>query len=258
VNRVWQYHFGEGIVRTVDDFGAQGARPTHPELLDYLALTFQEHHWDLKWLTKQIMMSQVYRQSSAEVADCVNADPSDKLLWRKAPLRLEAETIRDSMLNVSGLLNAKMFGPPDPLKRGPDGQWLEQDGKANPNRRSLYLAQSRTRPVTFLHVFDAPDMTSDNQAQRFRSALPSQSLAMLNSPLIMRTTKAFTQQLLEQSKGNFDEALARAFEAVYSRPPAAQELEIAKKSIAEDSDPKEGLRLFIQAMMGANEFLYSY
>jgi mono/diheme cytochrome c family protein len=258
VNRVWQFHFGEGIVRTVDDFGAQGARPTHPELLDYLALTFQEHHWDLKWLTKQIMMSQVYRQSSAEVAACMSADPSSKLLWRKPPLRLEAETIRDSMLKVSGLLNDKMYGSPDPIKRGPDGQWLEQEGKSNPNRRSLYLAQTRTRPVSFLHAFDAPDMTSDNQAQRFRSALPAQSLALLNSPLVMRASKAFAQQVLEQSKGNFDDALALAFRAAYARQPDAQEMDIAKKSIAEDSDPKEGLRLFLQAMMGANDFLYSY
>jgi hypothetical protein len=258
VNRVWQFHFGEGIVRTVDDFGVQGARPTHPELLDYLAVTFQEHNWDLKWLTKQIMMSQVYRQSSAEVAAYMSADPSSKLLWRKPPLRLEAETIRDSMLKVSGLLNDKMFGAPEPIKRGPDGQWLEQDGKANPNRRSLYLAQTRTRPVAFLHAFDAPDMTSDNQGQRFRSALPAQSLALLNSPLVMRASKAFAQQTLEQSKGNFDEALALAFQAAYSRQPTPQELDIAKKSMAEDSDPKEGLRLFLQAMMGANDFLYSY
>ena len=258
VNRVWQFHFGEGIVRTVDDFGAQGARPTHPELLDYLAVTFREHNWDLKWLTKQIMMSQVYRQSSAESAECLNADPSDKLLWRKAPLRLEAETIRDSILNVSGLLNDKMFGPPEPLKRGPDGQWLEQDGKADPNRRSLYLMQARTRPVTFLHVFDAPDMTSDNQAQRFRSALPTQSLAMMNSPLVMRATKAFAEQALERSKANVDDALLRAFEAAYSRAPSAQELEIAKGAVAVEADPKEGLRLFLQAMLGANEFLYSY
>ena len=188
----------------------------------------------------------------------MDADPSTKLLWRKPPLRLEAETIRDSMLKVSGLLNGKMFGSPEPIKRGPDGQWVEQDGKANPNRRSLYLAQTRTRPVAFLHAFDAPDMTSDNQAQRFRSALPAQSLALLNSPLVMRASKAFSQQLLEQSKGNFDEALKMAFQAAYSRRPASQELEIAKKSIAEDSDPKEGLRLFLQAMMGASDFLYSY
>jgi hypothetical protein len=151
-----------------------------------------------------------------------------------------------------------MFGAPEPIKRGPDGQWLEQDGKANPNRRSLYLAQTRTRPVAFLHAFDAPDMTSDNQAQRFRSSLPAQSLALLNSPLVMRASKAFAQQLLEQSKGNVDDALTLAFRSAYSRQPAAQELDIAKKVIAEDSDPKEGLRLFLQAMMGANDFLYSY
>jgi len=259
VNRVWQFHFGEGIVRSVDDFGVQGARPTHPELLDYLAVTFCEHNWDLKWLTKEIMMSQVYRQSSAEVADRMTADPSNKLLWRKAPLRLEAETIRDSMLKVSGLLNDQMFGAPEPVKRAVDGQWIEDDGrKGNPNRRSMYMQQARTRPVTFLHVFDSPDMTSDNQAQRFRSALPTQSLAMMNSPLVMRTTKAFAEQLLEQAKGNYEDALLRAFDVAYGRPPLPAELAIAKQSIAAESDSKEGLRLFLQAMMGANDFLYSY
>ena len=127
VNRVWQWHFGEGIVRSVDDFGTQGAKPTHPELLDYLTVSFEEHNWDLKWLTKEIMMSQVYRQGSAEVPEYLAADPGDKLLWRKAPLRLEAETIRDSMLKVSGLLNERMFGKQEPIKRGPDGQWLEDN-----------------------------------------------------------------------------------------------------------------------------------
>ncbi len=131
VNRAWQWHFGEGIVRSVDDFGTQGAAPTHPELLDYLTVSFEEHNWDLKWLTKEIMMSQVYRQASAEVPQYMTADPSDKLLWRKAPVRLEAETIRDSMLKVSGLLNDKMFGKQEPIKRGPDGQWLEDDKKGS-------------------------------------------------------------------------------------------------------------------------------
>jgi hypothetical protein len=259
VNRVWQWHFGEGIVRSVDDFGVQGTKPTHPELLDYIAVTFQEHNWDLKWLTKQIMMSQVYRQSSTEAADRMMADPSNKLLWRKAPLRLEAETIRDSMLKVSGLLNDQMFGPPERVKRGADGQWVEDDSrKGNPNRRSMYLQQTRTRPVTFLHVFDAPDMTSDNQSQRFRSALPIQSLALMNSPLMMRVSSAFAQQLLEQTKGSAEEAIMHAFDTAYGRRPSPQELLIARKSIAEESDPKEGLRLFLQAMMGANDFLYSY
>src|SRR5207248_1605878 len=206
VNRVWQWHFGEGIVRTVDDFGTQGAKPTHPELLDYLTVSFEEHHWDLKWLTKEMMMSQAYRQSSAEVPQYLAADPSDKLLWRKAPLRLEAETIRDSMLKVSGLLNDRMFGKQEPIRRGPDGQWLEDDKAGNATRRSLYLSQTRTRSVAFLHAFDCPDMTSDNQTERFRSSLPTQSLALMNNPLVMRTTKALAQQLLEKTNNKSEDA----------------------------------------------------
>ena len=258
VNRVWQWHFGEGIVRTVDDFGTQGAKPTHPELLDYLTVSFEEHNWDLKWLTKQIMMSQVYRQSSSEVPDYLAADPGDKLLWRKAPLRLEAETIRDSMLKVSGLLNERMFGKQEPIKRGPDGQWLEDNQGTGASRRSLYLAQTRTRSVAFLHAFDCPDMTSDNQPERFRSSLPTQSLALMNNPLIMRASKAFATEVLEKSRNNYEDAVKLAFDVAYNRPPSAKEQEIARKSIAAEKDPQEGLRLFVQAMFAANGFLYSY
>ena len=258
VNRVWGWHFGEGIVRTVDDFGITGSKPTHPELLDYLTVSFEEHNWDLKWLTRQIMMSQVYRQGSAEVPAYLAADPSDKLLWRKAPIRLEAETIRDSMLKISGLLNERMFGKQEPIKRGPDGQWLEDNQGSGSIRRSLYLAQTRTRSVAFLKVFDCPDMTSDNQPERFRASLPTQSLALMNNPLVMRTSKAFAQRLLEKTQNNAEAAVPVAFEEAYDRLPTPKEQEIAKKTIASESDPKEGLRLFLQAMFGANNFLYSY
>ena len=122
----------------------------------------------------------------------------------------------------------------------------------------MYLAQTRTRSVAFLKVFDCPDMTSDNQAERFRASLPTQSLAMMNNPLVMRTSKAFAQQMLEKSQNNYDGAVQLAFDEAYSRPPTAKEQEIAKKTITSESDPKEGLRLFIQAMFGANNFLYSY
>ncbi len=259
VNRVWQWNFGEGIVRSVDDFGTQGAKPTNQALLDYLAVSFEDHNWDLKWLIKQIMMSQVYRQGSAEIPEYLAADPSDKLMWRKAPLRLEAETIRDSMLAVSGLLDTKMFGKQEPIKRGADGQWIEDDKRGSgANRRSIYIAQTRTRWVNFLHVFDCPDMTSDNQAERFRASLPTQSLALMNNPLVMRTTTAFTQKLLEQTKNNTEEAVRLAFDQMYNRAPTAQEEAIARQAIAGEKDPKEGLRLFVQAMFGANNFLYSY
>jgi hypothetical protein len=259
VNRVWGWHFGEGLVRSTDDFGTQGAKPTHPELLDYLAVSFEEHNWDLKWLTKEILMSQVYRQRSTEVPEYMSTDPANKLLWRKAPLRLEAETIRDTMLKVSGLLNERMFGRQEPIKRGPDGQWMEDSSLGHGiNRRSLYLAQTRTRTVNFLHVFDGPDMTSDNQTERFRSSLPTQSLAMMNSPTVMRATKAFAQQALEKTNRSFEEAVKLAYDIAYNRAPTAREQEIAKKVIAAEADPQEGLRLFIQAMFGANDFLYSY
>jgi hypothetical protein len=258
VNRVWQFHFGEGIVRSVNDFGAQGSKPTHPELLDYLATTFVENGWDIKRLNKQIMMSSVYRQAAAESPEKTNADPSNKLLWRKAPLRLEAEVIRDSMLYISGLLDKTMYGQQEPIKRSADGQWVEDSAKGRPNRRSIYLSYTRTRPVGFLHAFDAPDMTSDSQAQRFRSSLPKQSLALLHNPLIMRTTAAFQDQVLEQSHGDLQAAIGRAFEAAYARPATEDELSLAKDAIAADTDPKEGLRLFLQALLAANNFIYSY
>ena len=259
VNRVWQWNFGEGIVSSVDDFGTQGAKPSNQPLLDYLAVSFEEHNWDVKWLIEQIMMSQAYRQGSAEIPQYLTADPSDKLLWRKAPLRLEAESIRDSMLDLSGLLNDRMYGKQEPIKRGPDGQWLADDKKGDgDDRRSIYLAQTRTRWVNFLHVFDCPDMTSDSQQERFRASLPTQSLAMMNSPTVMRASKAFTEKALEATGNNAQEAVNLAFEQIYNRAPTAKEQEIAKQSIASETDPKEGLRLFIQAMFGANNFLYSY
>jgi cytochrome c553 len=258
VNRIWQFHFGEGLVRSVDDFGSQGSKPTHPELLDHLAVSFIEHGWDMKWLHKEIMMSTVYRQSSHEDPVKMAADPSNKLMWRKAPIRMEAEAIRDSMLKVSGLLQTEMFGPQQPLKRAPDGQWIEDEKKGNPNRRSIYLSYGRTRPESFLRTFDCPDMTSDSQSQRFRSALPSQSLALLNNPLVRRTSTAFAAQVLEQSGGNIDKALNLAFDAAYSRKPYPEELELARKAIATSKEPKDGLRLFLQGMMGANDFLYIY
>jgi len=258
VNRVWQFHFGEGIVRSVDDFGVQGDKPSHPELLDYLAVKFQDHGWDLKWLTREIVMSQVYRQKSSEKADCLKVDPSNHLLWRKAPLRLEAETLRDSMLNVSGLLDMKMYGRQEPLKRGADGQWMEDDEKGNARRRSIYMKQSRTRPIAFLHAFDSPTMIADHETQRFRSALPTQSLALLNSPFVEKVSRAFASQLLEQSGGVMDRAVELAFVAAYSREARPGELAVAKELIASNPDAKDGLRLFVQALLGANDFLYSY
>ena len=258
VNRLWQFHFGEGIVSSVDDFGQMGARPTHPELLDWLAVDFVESGWDIKRMHRQIMLSAVYRQSSREQPDKMSADPSNKLLWRKAPLRLDAEALRDTMLAVSGLLNKEMFGEFDPIKEAPDGQYLPDEKEGPRNRRSLYLAQSRTRPVGFLHAFDMPTMTQDSVAKRFRSTRPSQALVLLNNPLVRQASKALADRALEENRGELDPALDRVFELAYSRGPTQQELAAARAVLASSDDDREALRLFVQAMLGANDFLYSY
>jgi hypothetical protein len=257
VNRLWQWHFGEGIVRSVDDFGAMGSRPTHPELLDWLAVDFVEGGWDIKRLHRLIMLSAVYRQGSSEDPEKIAQDPEDKLMWRKAPLRLEAETLRDSMLAVSGLLNKTMFGEFDPIKEARDGQWLP-DEEGPQNRRSVYLAQSRTRPIGFLDAFDMPSMTQDSVAKRFRSTRPTQALVLLNNPLVRQVSTALADRALEEKNGEVDAALERAFELAYSREPSPQELEAARNVLSSSGDQKAGLRLFVQAMLGANDFLYSY
>ncbi|MDX2181985.1 MAG: PSD1 and planctomycete cytochrome C domain-containing protein [Bryobacteraceae bacterium] len=258
VNRVWQYTFGEGIVASVEDFGTQGAKPTHPELLDWLAVEFVERGWDMKWLIREMTLSAAFRQSSAEDPVKMAADPSNKLLWRKAPLRLEAEVVRDSMLAVAGLLSPEMFGPQQPLAKAADGQRVEDEKTGNPNRRSMYLSYARTRPHGFLRAFDCPDMTSDSQAQRFRSALPTQSLALLNSAFVRRSSAAFAGQLMERHQGNLEAALDEAFLAAYARPAYEDEKALARETIAKAADPRAGLRLFLQGMLAANDFLYSF
>ncbi len=258
VNRMWQFHFGEGIVTSPDDFGTMGARPTHPELLDWLAVDFVEGGWDIKRMHRQIMLSAVYRQSSTEEADKIAADPSNKLLWRKTPLRLDAEALRDSMLAVSGLLNKTMFGEFDPIKEARDGQYLPDEEEGPRNRRSVYLAQSRTRPVGFLHAFDMPTMTQDSVSKRFRSTRPSQALVLLNNPLVRTASTALADRVLEEKRGEIDSALDRAFELAYSRKANPQELAAARELLASSDDQKQALRLFVQAMLGANDFIYSY
>ena len=258
VNRMWQWHFGEGIVASPDDFGARGARPTHPELLDWLAVDFVEGGWDIKRMHRQIMLSAVYRQSSSEEPEKLAADPSNKLLWRKSPLRLEAEVLRDSMLAASGMLNKTMFGEFDPIKKAADGQYLPDEVEGPVNRRSVYLAQSRTRPVGFLHAFDMPTMIADSVHKRFRSTRPTQALVLLNNPLVRKTSKALADRVLEEKGGELGAALERAYELAFSRKPTAQELEVAHSVLSSTSDQQKSLRLFVQAMLGSNDFLYSY
>jgi hypothetical protein len=258
VNRVWQYHFGEGIVRTPDDFGSQGAAPTHPELLDWLATSFIENGWSLKWLHKQIMLSAAYRQSSVEDPAKLAADPSDKLLWRKAPMRLEAEEIRDAMLLVSGRLDQTQFGEPVAVRKAADGQYVEDQPMDAPHRRSIYVLTRKSAPQSFLLAFDQPTMDAGNMAVRFRSALPVQSLALMNNPLVIESAKAFAKRIEKEAGEGMDNRLRRAYELAYSRPPRPDELKIIHAALEAKSKDQSAWRTVCQALFGANEFLYSY
>jgi len=257
VNRVWQYHFGDGIVRTADDFGSQGTPPTHPELLDWLATTFVEEGWSVKDLHRRIMLSTVYRQGSSESPAQMAADPSNKLLWRKAPMRLDAEAIRDSILSVSGRLDREMFGRYEPLKQASDGQWIIDPEKGNNRRRSLYITNRRSGTHGFLLTFDAPPMDNGNMPRRFRAALPTQSLAMMNNTFVLESATALANRVLSEG-ADFEGRVRRAFELTYGRSPEPGQVELAHGLLEAAGDENAAWRTFCQALLASNEFLYVF
>ena len=257
VNRVWLYHFGEGIVRTPDDFGEMGARPTHPELLDWLAVNFVKNGWSLKWLQRQVLMSSVYRQSSAEDRGKLAADPSNKLYWRKTPLRLEGEVIRDSILAISGQLEPAMYGKYEPLTRAPDGEWVVDMANGGKHRRSLYILNRRSGYHGLLQAFDAPPMDNSNMPQRFRAALPAQSLAQMNSPFIVNMARAFARRVFKE-RATFDGRIERVFRLAYGRPPSEDERSLAHGYLEARPSEVGAWRTFCQAVFGSNQFLYSF
>jgi len=203
VNRVWQQHFGKGIVETPDNFGKLGASPTHPELLDWLAADFMQHGWTLKRLHRLIMTSSVYRQSSrqpreGETSLAKKVDPENQLLWRMNLLRLEAEVIRDSVLAASGKLDRTSGGPAIMLAPRPEGLQTVSDKDPTPNakyRRSLYLLARRNYPMELLQVFDFP-VIQVNCTRRINSATPLQSLTMLNDEFIVESGKFLAERVM--------------------------------------------------------------
>jgi hypothetical protein len=225
VNRVWQHHFGRGIVATAEDFGKAGVAPTHPALLDWLAVEFVQNGWSLKRLHRLIMTSNVWRQQSRVRDEAVMVDPENHLLWRMPLRRMDAEVIRDSMLAVAGNLNAKMFGSAVGVKNLSDGQVVTIDS-AEGNRRSIYLLHRRSTPVTVLETFDAPRLTT-NCIQRRSSNVVSQALLMLNSRFVGKQAEDLARRIALQTK---DEELriANAYNVVFGRRPTAAELVLTR------------------------------
>jgi cytochrome c553 len=227
VNRIWQEFFGRGLVFTSEDFGTQGDRPSHPELLDFLASEFRDNGWSMKRIEKMIVMSATYRQSSNARPDLETKDPENTLLARQARVRLPAELIRDQALAASGLLNPEIGGrsvrPPQPkgvaeLGYANSVKWRESTG-ADKYRRGLYIHYQRTTPYPQLSNFDEPD-SNVACTRRRRSNTPLQALNLLNDPVFYEAAEALAARI--QKEGGSD-PLAYAFELCVARPPSKTE-----------------------------------
>jgi len=225
-NRIWQQHFGRGIVATAEDFGKTGSAPTHPELLDWLAVDFVKNGWSLKHLHRVIMKSTAWRQQSRTRKDAAAVDPENTLLWRMPLRRMDAEVVRDSMLAVAGRLNLKMYGPAVALKTLPDGQ-VEAVDSDEGNRRSIYLLHRRSTPLTVLETFDAPRLTT-NCIKRRTSNVVSQALLMFNSGFVDRQAEDLAGKIAATNEGIADQ-VNEAYVRILGRPANPKEAERAKQ-----------------------------
>ena len=225
VNRQWAQVFGNGIVESVSDFGKMGIKPTNPELLDYLSVEFVQDGWSVKKLQREILLSHTYRQASAPRADAEKVDPTNKLLWAYPRQRLEAEEIRDSLLEASGLLEDKLGGPSvfPPLPAGTAAPnrnfWITSDNPHEVNRRSVYVFIRRNLPYPLLDTFDWANPQIVHNKRDVTTTAP-QALALINSDLVYSWSKALAGRVIQETpKGDDAARIARAYEILYGRQP---------------------------------------
>jgi hypothetical protein len=248
-NRVWQWHFGEGIVRTPSNFGKLGRRPTHPELLDHLAAELVRGGWSVKRLHRYIMLSAAYQQASTPDAKTLKADPDNLLFGRMNRRRLEAEAVRDSLLMAAGRLERTMGGPAERNFAMP--------------RRSLYLMTVRSDRSGFGPLFDSADSTAPVDTRTVSTVAP-QALFLLNNPFARQQAQALARRVI--AGGRDDRArVRRAYAILYGRPPLAQEEAVAAELLAAGRDdkasrghqpPERAWVEYAQVLLCANEFVY--
>lgn len=240
VNSIWAKLFGEGLVKTTADFGVRGMKPTHPELLDWLAAEFMDQGWSRKKLLKLIMTSATHKQESRNREELADIDPKNELLWRQNRLRVEGEVVRDLYLAASGLLSPKVGGPsvfppmpPDiaALSYAGNFSWKTSEGEDR-YRRGLYTFFKRTAPHPDLTTFDCPDANTTN-VKRTVSNTPLQALTTLNAEAFAEAAQAMSRRLLTESLKSDDDRLARAIQLCLTRPPSERELTTLRKLLAE-------------------------
>ncbi|HUG69247.1 MAG TPA: PSD1 and planctomycete cytochrome C domain-containing protein [Pirellulaceae bacterium] len=251
VNRLWQQHLGHGIVGTPNDFGFQGERPTHPELLDWLASELIRNEWRLKPIRKLMMTSSVYRQDSTYTEPSAKIDPNNQLLWRYSPRRLEAEIIRDSMLAVSGQLDETQFGPGT----------LDEAMR----RRSIYFMIKRSKLIPFLQVFDTPEPLA-SVGQRPSTTIAPQALIFMNNPHVREYAASFAQRIAADGNEAIESCIRRAYMTAIARQPTEDELTastsfVERQLASYQSDSPSNARVLAvtdlcQVLMSLSEFVY--
>ncbi len=274
VNRLWQHHFGVGIVSTASSFGSQGAAPSHPELLDWLAGDLVRHGWSLKRMHKQILMSATYRQSTTRDADKLAKDPANRALSYRRPIRLEAEVLRDSILAVSGVLNKEMYGPSikpwihsDAIATGSTKKW-PVNVKDGPGtwRRSIYIYAKRSMLMPMMEAFDLPDSTRSCAVRNTTTVAPA-ALLMLNNAFIRDQAGHLATRVAEGGTNPVDR-VRKLYEIALSRPATDEEIALGTKFMQvqaqgyagekplEETHQREALVNYCQAVLALNEFLY--
>ncbi len=255
VNRVWQSHFGAGLVGSPSDFGVNGGRPSHPDLLDALALKFIESGWSVKKLHREILLSETYRQSSAFNAEASTKDADNRLLWRFAPRRLEGEAVRDAILAASGRLNAKMGGPSfRPFTHEMKGSLyiytpIDSDD-AELDRRTVYRMNVNSAGSPLLEALDCP-VPSVKTPRRATTTTALQALSLMNSPFVIRQMKAFAERVKRDAGADAAAQIDRAFRLALGRAPAGEELAWSRPLLE-----GQGLEALCWGLFNSSEFVY--
>jgi len=260
VNRIWSQHFGEGLVRTPSNFGKMGERPTHPELLDWLAVEFVQSGWSVKHIQRLILNSQAYRMASDDIEANLAKDPGNRFLWRMPRKRLEAEIIRDGILAVAGSLDRTVGGPavhpyidPDLFQSSSKRTWPgKPDTDPSTWRRSLYVFNKRTIGYPMFEVFDKPDGMA-HCARRNRSIIAPQALILMNNASVLLHAGRFAERLRKEAGPGLNDQIRLGYELALGRPPGASEL--ARAASFADAGPN-GLVDFCQALVNSNEFVF--
>jgi hypothetical protein len=268
VNRIWQHHFGQGLVRTPNDFGTQGDKPVLPELLDWLAGEFIRSGWSVKHMQRLLLTSAVYRQSTDYDEARAKLEPANSTWWRRSALRLESEILRDSILATSGTLNDQFFGP-GIMMPIPKEAIITRSGTPYPTdivdeprirRRSIYAYTKRTVPVPLLQVFDGAD-SSTSCGERIPTTVPTQALILLNNDMIRARSFDFADRLQREAPGSVTAQIKRAFELALARAALPEETARMEKFYRDqlalrDGDSRSTLADVCQVVFNLNEFIY--